>query len=207
MGVGWGVQENETFLSDLGFCSPPILWVLLEACPVHGRYGADSACKHDLQDIGFFLILVSHTNVVGEFPGCPVVRSPCFHCNGPGFNPWSGNKDPASHGIWSKKEEKKCSCQRTKLQDCYLSAFLCSMAMECTPYFSHCLPILLKAEWVGELAWCRSIVYFLESLEIEMPSGPLMTRVERTLSTSGEQSQGLCHIKENTLIIMNACCL
>ena len=105
-----------------------------------------------------------------------------------------------------EKRRKKVfsSCQRTKLQDCYLSAFLCSMAMECTPCFSHCLPILLKAEWVGELAWCRSTVYFLESLEIEMPSGPLMTRVERTLSTSGGQSQGLCHIKGNTLIIRNA---
>ena len=27
----------------------------------------------------------------GEFPGGPVVRTPCFHCWGPGFKPWSGN--------------------------------------------------------------------------------------------------------------------
>ena len=26
-----------------------------------------------------------------EFPGCPVVRTQCFHCWGPRFNPWSGN--------------------------------------------------------------------------------------------------------------------
>ena len=26
----------------------------------------------------------------GEFPGGPVVRSWCFHCQGPGFSPWSG---------------------------------------------------------------------------------------------------------------------
>ena len=26
-----------------------------------------------------------------EFPGSPVVRTPCFHCRGPGFDPWSGN--------------------------------------------------------------------------------------------------------------------
>ena len=27
----------------------------------------------------------------GEFPGGPVVRTQRFHCQGPGFNPWSGN--------------------------------------------------------------------------------------------------------------------
>ena len=26
-----------------------------------------------------------------EFPGGPVVRTPRFHCRGPGFDPWSGN--------------------------------------------------------------------------------------------------------------------
>ena len=26
-----------------------------------------------------------------ELPGGPVVRTLCFHCQGPGFNPWSGN--------------------------------------------------------------------------------------------------------------------
>ena len=26
-----------------------------------------------------------------EFPGGPVVRTQCFHCGCPGFNPWSGN--------------------------------------------------------------------------------------------------------------------
>ena len=28
---------------------------------------------------------------LGEFPGSPVVRTPRFHCQGPGFSPWSGN--------------------------------------------------------------------------------------------------------------------
>uniref|UniRef100_A0A4W2I0J8 Apolipoprotein E n=1 Tax=Bos indicus x Bos taurus TaxID=30522 RepID=A0A4W2I0J8_BOBOX len=27
-----------------------------------------------------------------EFPGGPVVRTPCFHCHGPGCNPWLGTK-------------------------------------------------------------------------------------------------------------------
>ena len=26
-----------------------------------------------------------------DFPGSPVVRTPSFHCWGPGFNLWSGN--------------------------------------------------------------------------------------------------------------------
>ena len=26
-----------------------------------------------------------------EFPGSAVVRTPCFHCQGCRFNPWSGN--------------------------------------------------------------------------------------------------------------------
>ena len=26
-----------------------------------------------------------------KFPDGPVVRAQCFHCRGPGFNPWSGN--------------------------------------------------------------------------------------------------------------------
>ena len=32
-----------------------------------------------------------------EFPGGPVVRTLCFQCRGPGFDPWSGNLDPTSH--------------------------------------------------------------------------------------------------------------
>ena len=26
-----------------------------------------------------------------EFPGGPVIGTPCFHCGGLGFSPWSGN--------------------------------------------------------------------------------------------------------------------
>ena len=26
-----------------------------------------------------------------DFPGSPVVKTPCFHCRGCRFNPWSGN--------------------------------------------------------------------------------------------------------------------
>ena len=31
-----------------------------------------------------------------KFLGCPVVRTPCFQCSGPGFHSWLGNEDPTS---------------------------------------------------------------------------------------------------------------
>ena len=30
-----------------------------------------------------------------DFPGGPVVKTPCCQCRGCGFDPWLGNKDPA----------------------------------------------------------------------------------------------------------------
>ena len=39
----------------------------------------------------------SRVTVSWEFPGGPAVRTPSSHCRGPGFDPWLGNWDPASH--------------------------------------------------------------------------------------------------------------
>ena len=39
-----------------------------------------------------------------ELPGGPVVRTWCSPCGGPGFDPWSGNKDPASCWVWPKRK-------------------------------------------------------------------------------------------------------
>ena len=46
-------------------------------------------------------------SIVREFPGGPLVRTPCFHCQGPGFNPWSGKLGPCKlrHG---QKKKKYC---------------------------------------------------------------------------------------------------
>ena len=43
-----------------------------------------------------------------DFPGSPVVGTPCFHCRGQGFDPWSGNSDPTCHTAWPKRKKKKC---------------------------------------------------------------------------------------------------
>ena len=37
------------------------------------------------------LLLCIQNEIMGEFPGSPVVRTLFFHCRGPGFNPWLGN--------------------------------------------------------------------------------------------------------------------
>ena len=44
-----------------------------------------------------------------EFPGSPVAiaRTLCFHCRGHGFEPWSGNSDPASHVAKKKKKRER----------------------------------------------------------------------------------------------------
>ena len=36
------------------------------------------------------------------FPGGPVVKTPHFHCGRHGFNPGSGNQDPACLMVWPK---------------------------------------------------------------------------------------------------------
>ena len=37
-----------------------------------------------------------------EFPGGPVVRTPCFHCREHRSNPWSVNYNPANCDVWPK---------------------------------------------------------------------------------------------------------
>ena len=38
-----------------------------------------------------------------------MVKIPHFHGRGLGFNPWSGNKDPACCMTWPKKKKKRTS--------------------------------------------------------------------------------------------------
>ena len=38
-----------------------------------------------------------------DFPGYPVVKTPSPQYRGPGFDPWSGNKDPACYIVLPKK--------------------------------------------------------------------------------------------------------
>ena len=41
-------------------------------------------------------------NKTQDFPGSPVVKTPCLHCREHGFNPWLGNEETTCHLGWSK---------------------------------------------------------------------------------------------------------
>ena len=43
----------------------------------------------------------------GEFPGGPGIRTLCSHCQGCGFNPWSGTYNPSSHEVRQEKKKKR----------------------------------------------------------------------------------------------------
>ena len=47
---------------------------------------------------------ICQKSVDWEFPGGPVVKTPCFHCSEQEFYPWSGNKDAISPAMWPKKK-------------------------------------------------------------------------------------------------------
>ena len=40
----------------------------------------------------------------------PVIRTPCFHRRGHGFDPWWGNLDPTCHRHGQKKKERNYTC-------------------------------------------------------------------------------------------------
>ena len=42
----------------------------------------------------------------GDFPGGPVVRTWCFHCQGPGLIPGQGTKIPLASKVKKKKSER-----------------------------------------------------------------------------------------------------
>ena len=50
---------------------------------------------------------------LGDFTGGPVVKTPCSHCRGCGFDPWSGTK--ILHAVWRSQNEKK-NCKSSILQ-------------------------------------------------------------------------------------------
>ena len=44
---------------------------------------------------------------MGEFPGGPVIRSPCSHCRGPRFNPGRGTRVSQASQRGEAKKKKK----------------------------------------------------------------------------------------------------
>ena len=51
--------------------------------------------------------IINKKCMLRDFPGGPVVKTPCSQCRGHGFDPWSGNEDPTCHTAWPKKRKQK----------------------------------------------------------------------------------------------------
>lgn len=59
-----------------------------------------------LVDDNVFIAMTNKIGTMGEFPAGPVVRTICFHCQGPGFDPWLENFDPASQKRKRKENQE-----------------------------------------------------------------------------------------------------
>ena len=63
---------------------------------------------------------------IRKFPGGPVVRTLCFHCQGVGFDPWL---------VWRKKKKKMMSinlnnnCGVTLLEQSKVEKSVCGLGM------------------------------------------------------------------------------
>ena len=68
--------------------------------------------RHYFTPISMDITKNTKINKCWDFPGGPVVKTPCFHCRGHGFDPWLG-KIPMPHGVTGKKKKKE---ERKKLQ-------------------------------------------------------------------------------------------
>ena len=68
----------------------------------------------------------------GEFPARPVVRPPHVHCHGPGFNPWSGNKDLQATWSDQKKKVTKNKIQKSLSNSSY--CLVCSKVFYCNSF-------------------------------------------------------------------------
>ena len=99
-----------------------------------------------------------------EFPGGPVVKTPCFHCREHGFSPFQGTKiaHALKHGQKKKKEmpaplQTSCvsSCKRLYLsQPCFPCAMIRPKQANNKPFLSSKYPGHVKISLI------TSIMYF-----------------------------------------------
>ena len=55
----------------------------------------------------WFMLNIIYKTDLGDFPGGPVIKTPHFHCRGPGFHPWSGNQNPTYHMAQQRKKKER----------------------------------------------------------------------------------------------------
>ena len=90
--------------------------------------------------------------ISGDLAGCPVVKTPYFHCKGRGFNPWSGNSDPVCHMAQAKKRKDKIS---NKFIQVSKQAFASNVFWPLVP-LPFLLPYFLTFPWWFQHAWDRT---------------------------------------------------
>ena len=89
---------------------------------------------------------------LGEFPRGPVVRTPCFHFRGQGFNPWSGKKDPAGCA-WRGQNNDNNNNNVSKFRQLYKFIYLFAFTFCCVGSLFRCAGfssqwlLLLQSMW------------------------------------------------------------
>ena len=101
-GMVWGV--NIVGLVALSLHMSKEAWTMTDHCQPLGMWFLEDYVNFDYSvyspgTMGHALSACQNCfaqtlRLLREFPGSPVVRTPCFHCRGPGFDPWSGKYDP-----------------------------------------------------------------------------------------------------------------
>ena len=66
----------------------------------------DSCYRTDLEEVLGWVGEQPVKSPCRDFPSSPVVKTPCFHCRGHGFDPWSGNSDPTHCVMWPDKKKR-----------------------------------------------------------------------------------------------------
>lgn len=105
---------------------------------------------------------------VRDFPGCSVVKTPCFHAGEHRFDPWEGAKIPCHSVLETKKQRNVISLPRvSKLVGISLAEFCLTrlISFECTAYnkasFTLAEAVLEWGHWLFRsllcVAWCMSL--------------------------------------------------
>ena len=83
-----------------------------------------------------------------------MVRAPCFHCRGYGFDPWSGNLDPISRMAQPKKKLKKKTKKMFLLSE-FLTVGMATAALpRCTMERFQEVHVEMRGSWTRPHRQC-----------------------------------------------------
>ena len=95
----------------------------------------------------WFILNIIYKTDLGDFPGGPVIKTPCFHCRGPGFHPWLGKQNPTCHMAQQRKKRKGRKKKRLGFQS-WLSTTSGAVIEHFLTHFFHKNPDdLIRVSW------------------------------------------------------------